>query len=115
MATVDRMKKLLRKQFLIFFSSLILALPITNALHFVIVDHSISTEAKSKKQIIHHCDDYLLYPVFSIDIPNFEIEKPQWIEERISYSILYIYHYHFNLITAINNKGPPYVNTLELT
>lgn len=100
------MKTIIKNKIIILLSSLLLALPIANALHFIVIDHTVTTDDKNNK-IIHQCDDYLFQTVFDIHHPDHLIEKPQWKTNQKTVFTYYSFHYRFNILFDINNKGPP--------
>ena len=97
----------IKHKIIIFFSSLILALPIANALHFVLIDHTINLENENAKKIVHQCDDYIFHSVFDIHHPSVEIQSPQWFSFLKQYIPYYSNHYHVQVLHGINNRGPP--------
>jgi len=100
------MKSFIKQKLILFFSSIILMLPISNALHFVLIDHSTSTEASSTK-ITHQCDDFVLNQMYTFSDFNLEIVLPIWFDSHFNTNVYYAINYHFNFSIEINNKGPP--------
>ena len=98
-----------KKHIILLFCSLVLALPIVNGLHFVLVDHSINETNKAK--FTHHCDDFVQHEVYIYDDNLFEIESPNWIDQNFEIDVFYIFNYQFHLSLELNNKGPPSANS----
>lgn len=91
----------------LFFCSLLLVLQLVNALHFVLIDHTIAKE-NGIKVINHQCDDYVLYPLFTSEFPSQEISIPQWNNYFSTEETLYHNYYASVYNSLINNKGPPF-------
>ena len=84
-------------------------LPISNALHFVLIDHT----AKQDKGIIkapHQCDDFILNQTYTIHDFSLNIEKPIWLNFYYHFNVNYLKNYQSTFIVDIFNKGPPIIS-----
>lgn len=100
------MKQNTKQRILVFFSSIILLLPITNALHFVLVDHTVNQDAGIIK-VSHQCDDFILNQTYIIHDFTLEIEQPIWLDFYYHFNVNYLKNYQSKFLVDINNKGPP--------
>lgn len=96
-----------KKYIIRFLCSILLLLPISNALHFVVVDHNPQTFTKKHKNFPHNCDDYIYSPTFISFSHSNEIEEPVWIVQNNPFEIFYFFHLADQSSLTINNKGPP--------
>ncbi|MBS7333706.1 MAG: hypothetical protein KIG88_08955 [Weeksellaceae bacterium] len=103
------MKQKIKQRILVFFSSIILLLPIINALHFVLIDHTVNQDSGIIK-IPHQCDDFILNQTYIIHDFTLEIEKPIWLDFYYHINVNYLKNYQSKFLFDINNKGPPNSN-----
>ena len=100
------MLRLQKKYIILLFNSLLLALPIVNGLHFLLVDHS-NTNDFSKNKVTHHCDDFVQHHIYVFGFESTEIQAPNWTNTNFPIQVVYQINYHFDFIIELNNKGPP--------
>lgn len=81
-------------------------LPISNALHFVLIDHSTNQENGIIKAP-HQCDDFILNQTYTIHDFTLEIEKPIWLNFHYHFNVNYLKNYQSKFLVDIFNKGPP--------
>lgn len=103
------MKQQIKQRLIVFFSSILLMLPISNTLHFVLIDHSI-TQDFGIENVPHQCDDFILYQTYVINEFNTEIKAPIWLDFNYKSNINYYQFFQSKFIVDINNKGPPSLN-----
>lgn len=101
------MKFSIKHNLMAFFSSTILLLQFTNALHFVLIDHSVNTEWNTQKHISHSCHQYVLVQNYITTDPNLTFELPIWIIEHSNPLVYYNNAYQFVWYIESLNKGPP--------
>lgn len=104
------MKPALKRITTLFFSGLLLLIPIVNELHFVLIEHD-NTFASQQNKVIHHqCSDFFYHAVYLDKLPE-EMVVPQWIDFE---NYLPIYSQQKDLIEGafvlLNNKGPPHIH-----
>lgn len=95
------------KYIIAFLCSILLLLPISNGLHFILVDHSQTISTKKDKNFPHNCDDYTFNPTYTAFNSLEEVEKPIWNDDIILYETFYGYNYTYLYSVGIKNKGPP--------
>lgn len=101
------MNQYLRKRIIIFYSSILLMLPVLNGLHFILIDHDFSKSETSKKYSNHKCDDFTLYQVYNLNHSNFDYSNPIEVRKFVYFNYLYQNNYVLELNVRIKNKGPP--------
>lgn len=96
-----------KRSIILFFSTLILSLPIVNELHFLLVDHEVVSDTKTTKVIHHQCSDFCFYTVYIANRAS-KIQIIYWIEgqpSKLFYGLANFYGHHE--IFDLKNKGPP--------
>lgn len=97
----------IKSKIILFYSSIILLLPVVNGLHFILIDHSNPKEIIAKKHINHPCDHYVLYQIYYSDFPEFEINNNLVVFDKLSINEFYQNNYELNISINHQNKGPP--------
>lgn len=108
------MNQFIKHKFIVLCSNIILLLPLSNALHFVLIDHELSIFSIKKNKITHQCDDYILYQVYTENDFNLEINPPVWINFIQIIDVFYQINSFSTFFININNRGPPeYLKTIN--
>lgn len=106
------MSEKLKSHLSLWLCSLILALQLMSALHFIVIKHSL-TDENNQYVTTHRCDDYILYPHFTLQTFSWSI--PTWItnHRKLDVEIWLNQQKISNYNGLITNKGPPFVEKLN--